>query len=184
MSNIIFFQSIPGKISSRDTMYGELIAIHHALSRCIAWNNLSPAKFAKYFNSNLHLSMLFGNFLLARYIMKALNCKVFSHPRLEMTDNDDMWQIWFNILRKLIEDLPEVRTNIKPFVPYQFFYKQMEKLNEKIVRPSLNLENLPIIQQSLVTISTRNQALQGLLRYSQYSKQNSLNVIAFFTLDF
>ncbi len=65
-------EKIPGLISDRRTMMGELNWIFTAITDTIAWNVLDSELFQKLFRQDLLVASLFRNFLLAERIMKSL----------------------------------------------------------------------------------------------------------------
>ena len=68
------FENVPGKDSDRKTPRGELHWIFTAITDTIAWDTLPSSMFKKIFRQDLLVASLFRNFLLAKRLMKSLNC--------------------------------------------------------------------------------------------------------------
>ena len=76
---------IPGQLTDRRTMLGELNWIFTAITDTIAWNTLPRDVFQRLFRQDLLVASLFRNFLLAERIMKSYDCNPVSHPFLPST---------------------------------------------------------------------------------------------------
>lgn len=149
---------IPGTISDRRTMLGELNWIFTAITDTIAWNVLDSDLFQKLFRQDLLVASLFRNFLLAERIMKSLDCTPVSHPALPSTHEHPLWQAWDLALDMCITQLPHVVGNngltTKDFVSCGFFTEQIEifdawlKYNVSSTTPP---EQLPIVLQILLS---------------------------------
>ena len=87
-------ENIPGKDGDRKTPKGELNWIFTAVADTIAWSCLPPALFQKLFRQDLLVASLFRNFLLAKRIMKSLNCTPQSLPALPDCATHPLWQAW------------------------------------------------------------------------------------------
>ncbi|GIY17317.1 regulatory-associated protein of mTOR [Caerostris extrusa] len=85
---------IPGQVSDRRTMLGELNWIFTAITDTIAWNVLPKETFQHLFRQDLLVASLFRNFLLAERIMRFYNCTPVSSPSLPSTYHHHMWQAW------------------------------------------------------------------------------------------
>ncbi|KNC74303.1 hypothetical protein SARC_13146, partial [Sphaeroforma arctica JP610] len=86
--------SIPGKMTDRKTMKGELFWIFTAITDTIAWNVLPRDLFQKLFRQDLLVAALFRNFLLAERVLTGVNCTPVSYPSLPPTHQHPMWQHW------------------------------------------------------------------------------------------
>ena len=87
-------ESIPGRDNDRKTPKGELNWIFTAITDTIAWTTLPSTIFQKMFRSDLLLASLFRNFLLAKRIMKSLNCTPQSWPPLPDSSSHPLWLAW------------------------------------------------------------------------------------------
>jgi len=87
-------ENIPGKDNDRKTPRGELNWIFTAITDTIAWNTLPSNVFQKMFRQDLLVASLFRNFLLAKRIMKSLNCTPQSWPPLPDSTTHSLWQAW------------------------------------------------------------------------------------------
>ena len=85
---------IPGQLSDRRTMLGELNWIFTAITDTIAWNTLPRDLFQKLFRQDLLVASLFRNFLLAQRIMRSYDCTPVSCPQLPSTHQHPMWEAW------------------------------------------------------------------------------------------
>ena len=68
------FENVPGKDNDRKTPRGELHWIFTAITDTIAWDTLPSSMFKRIFRQDLLVASLFRNFLLAKRVMKSLNC--------------------------------------------------------------------------------------------------------------
>ncbi|CAF5098518.1 unnamed protein product, partial [Rotaria magnacalcarata] len=73
---------IPGTVTDRKSMLGELNWIFTAVTDTIAWNSLPKDTFQRLFRQDLLVASLFRNFLLAERIMRSYGCHVCSRPAL------------------------------------------------------------------------------------------------------
>lgn len=87
-------ENIPGKDNDRKTPRGELNWIFTAITDNIAWNTLPSNVFQKMFRQDLLVASLFRNFLLAKRVMKSLNCTPQSWPPLPDSTTHSLWQAW------------------------------------------------------------------------------------------
>uniref|UniRef100_A0A914DRW0 Raptor N-terminal CASPase-like domain-containing protein n=1 Tax=Acrobeloides nanus TaxID=290746 RepID=A0A914DRW0_9BILA len=90
--NII--EEIPGILTDRRTLLGELNWIFTAITDTIAWNSLPKEVFQRLFRQDLLIASLFRSFLLAERIMGENNCKVVSQPELPSVFNHPLWEYW------------------------------------------------------------------------------------------
>ncbi|KAI1724258.1 target of rapamycin complex 1 subunit mip1 [Ditylenchus destructor] len=90
--NII--DEIPGKLTDRRTLLGELNWIFTAITDTIAWSALPCETFQKLFRQDLLIASLFRSFLLAERIMFENGCHVVSQPSLPSTRSHPCWEYW------------------------------------------------------------------------------------------
>ncbi|KAF7992419.1 hypothetical protein HCN44_001744 [Aphidius gifuensis] len=72
---------IPGQLSDRRTMLGELNWIFTAITNTIAWNTLPRDLFQKLCRQDLLVASLFRNFLFAGRILRSYDCTPVSCPQ-------------------------------------------------------------------------------------------------------
>ena len=150
--SIELLDKIPGQISDRRTMLGELNWIFTAVTDTIAWNSLPRDVFQKLFRQDLLVASLFRNFLLAERVMRSYDCTPVSQPPLPNTHQHTMWKAWdlavdmaLNQLHDIVD--PDRRA---PYEPSSFFEEQLTAFevwlrygNEERQPP----EQLPIVLQ-------------------------------------
>uniref|UniRef100_A0A2C9JG35 Raptor N-terminal CASPase-like domain-containing protein n=1 Tax=Biomphalaria glabrata TaxID=6526 RepID=A0A2C9JG35_BIOGL len=161
---------IPGQLSDRRTMLGELNWIFTAITDTIAWNLLPRELFQKLFRQDLLVASLFRNFLLAERIMRSYNCIPISSPKLPSSHQHYMWQAW-----DLALDLCLQQLTLKPispdgmtFIHSPFFAEQLTAFKvwldygTESRRPP---EQLPIVLQVLLSQVHRVRALDLLGKF-------------------
>ncbi|CAL1542232.1 unnamed protein product, partial [Lymnaea stagnalis] len=161
---------IPGQLSDRRTMLGELNWIFTAITDTIAWNSLPRELFQKLFRQDLLVASLFRNFLLAERIMRSYNCIPVSNPKLPYTHQHTMWQAWDLALDLCLQQLTS-----KPLTPdgmtfahSPFFAEQLTAFKvwldcgTETRRPP---EQLPIVLQVLLSQVHRVRALDLLGKF-------------------
>lgn len=89
-----FVDNIPGKDGDRKSPRGELSWIFTTVTDTIAWSTLPLPTFQKLFRQDLLVASLFRNFLLAKRVMKSLNCTPQSWPPLPDSTTHHLWQAW------------------------------------------------------------------------------------------
>ena len=82
---------IPGTVTDRKSMLGELNWIFTAVTDTIAWNSLPKDIFQRLFRQDLLVASLFRNFLLAERIMRSYGCHVCSRPALPPMFEHRLW---------------------------------------------------------------------------------------------
>ena len=82
---------IPGTVTDRKSMLGELNWIFTAVTDTIAWNSLPKDVFQRLFRQDLLVASLFRNFLLAERIMRSYGCHVCSRPALPPMFEHRLW---------------------------------------------------------------------------------------------
>uniref|UniRef100_A0A915CZ32 Raptor N-terminal CASPase-like domain-containing protein n=1 Tax=Ditylenchus dipsaci TaxID=166011 RepID=A0A915CZ32_9BILA len=90
--NII--DELPGNLSDRRTLLGELNWIFTAITDTIAWSSLPMETFQKLFRQDLLIASLFRSFLLAERIMFENGCHVVSQPQLPSVHSHPCWEYW------------------------------------------------------------------------------------------
>ncbi|GJQ81856.1 hypothetical protein Trydic_g9883 [Trypoxylus dichotomus] len=166
--NINLIDRIPGQITDRKTMLGELNWIFTAITDTIAWNTLPRDLFQKLFRQDLLVASLFRNFLLAERIMRSCDCTPISDPPLPPTFQHPMWQAWDLAVDLSLGQLYQIRECGEPFVHLPFFEEQLTafevwlKLGSEERSPP---EQLPIVLQVLLSQVHRMRALELLGRF-------------------
>ena len=84
---------IPGTVTDRKSMLGELNWIFTAVTDTIAWNSLPKDIFQRLFRQDLLVASLFRNFLLAERIMRSYGCHVCSRPALPPMFDHRLWSV-------------------------------------------------------------------------------------------
>ncbi|MPC18784.1 Regulatory-associated protein of mTOR [Portunus trituberculatus] len=118
---------IPGQLSDRRTLLGELNWIFTAITDTIAWNTLPRDLFQKLFRQDLLVASLFRNFLLAQRIMRSYDCTPVSSPKLPPTHQHPMWVAWDLALELCLDQMPMVLSTEDPYshVHSPFFEEQL-----------------------------------------------------------
>ncbi|XP_069979013.1 regulatory-associated protein of mTOR isoform X2 [Penaeus vannamei] len=156
---------IPGQLSDRRTMLGELNWIFTAITDTIAWNTLPRDLFQKLFRQDLLVASLFRNFLLAQRIMRSYDCTPVSSPQLPPTHQHPMWDAWDLALELCLGQLPTALRTEDPYshVHSPFFEEQLTAfqvwldLGHEQRHPP---EQLPIVLQVLLSQVHRPRALE------------------------
>uniref|UniRef100_A0A2M4A4U5 Putative guanine nucleotide binding protein mip1 n=2 Tax=Anopheles triannulatus TaxID=58253 RepID=A0A2M4A4U5_9DIPT len=156
-------ERIPGQLSDRRTMLGELNWIFTAITDTIAWNTLPPELFQKLFRQDLLVASLFRNFLLAERILRAYDCTPISSPALPPSYRHPMWSAWDLALDIVLKQLPAVLRNDKAFQHSPFFEEQLTAFQvwlEGSTEQRSPPEQLPIVLQVLLSQVHRLRALE------------------------
>ncbi|XP_044015926.1 regulatory-associated protein of mTOR isoform X2 [Aphidius gifuensis] len=159
---------IPGQLSDRRTMLGELNWIFTAITDTIAWNTLPRDLFQKLFRQDLLVASLFRNFLLAERILRSYDCTPVSCPRLPSTYQHPMWQAWDLALDLCLSQLTFVLNNDHEFIHLPFYEEHLTAfevwltLGSKTRNPP---EQLPIVLQVLLSQVHRLRALELLGKF-------------------
>ncbi|KZC07312.1 Regulatory-associated protein of mTOR [Dufourea novaeangliae] len=159
---------IPGQLTDRRTMLGELNWIFTAITDTIAWNTLPRDLFQRLFRQDLLVASLFRNFLLAERILRSYDCTPVSCPKLPPTFQHPMWQAWDLALDLCLAQLPSILENEDQFVHSPFFEEQLTAFQVWLTLGSKNRnppEQLPIVLQVLLSQVHRLRALELLGRF-------------------
>ncbi|UJR21912.1 hypothetical protein I4U23_024982 [Adineta vaga] len=173
---------IPGTVTDRKSMLGELNWIFTAVTDTIAWNSLPKDIFQRLFRQDLLVASLFRNFLLAERIMRSYGCHVCSRPALPPMFEHRLWNAWDMALDLCLKQLPSVLKQTESgirepiYEPSSFFADQLTAFSVWLGENSLltttdereNLkqpEQLPIVLQVLLSQSHRQRALDLLARF-------------------
>ncbi|XP_043200840.1 regulatory-associated protein of mTOR-like isoform X2 [Amphibalanus amphitrite] len=160
---------IPGQLTDRRTMLGELNWIFTAITDTIAWNTLPRDVFQRLFRQDLLVASLFRNFLLAERIMKSYDCTPVSHPFLPSTHKHGMWASWDLAVDVCLLQLPAIiRENRQTYNHSTFFEEELTafqvwlRFGVDVKQPP---EQLPIVLQVLLSQVHRVRALDLLSRF-------------------
>ncbi|CAG5135312.1 unnamed protein product, partial [Candidula unifasciata] len=160
---------IPGQLSDRRTMLGELNWVFTAITDTIAWNSLPQDLFQMLFRQDLLVASLFRNFLLAERIMRSYNCVPVSNPKLPPTHQHPMWQAWDMALDHCLQQLTaKTLTDSMTFTHSTFFGEQLTAFKVWLDNGSESRrppEQLPIVLQVLLSQVHRVRALDLLGRF-------------------
>ncbi|XP_020291270.1 regulatory-associated protein of mTOR isoform X2 [Pseudomyrmex gracilis] len=159
---------IPGQLTDRRTMLGELNWIFTAITDTIAWNTLPRDLFQRLFRQDLLVASLFRNFLLAERILRSYDCTPISSPKLPPTYQHRMWLAWDMALDLCLAQLPTVLENEDRYVHSSFFEDQLTAFQVWLnigSRARSPPEQLPIVLQVLLSQVHRLRALELLGRF-------------------
>ncbi|KAJ8928348.1 hypothetical protein NQ314_019078 [Rhamnusium bicolor] len=170
--NLDLIDKIPGQITDRRTMLGELNWIFTAITDTIAWNTLPRDLFQKLFRQDLLVASLFRNFLLAERIMRSCDCSPVSHPALPPTYQHPMWNAWDLALDLSLGQLAGIIKNEDTFEHLPFFEEQLTAFQVWLQLAELSgseernpPEQLPIVLQVLLSQVHRMRALELLGKF-------------------
>uniref|UniRef100_A0A1I7WT09 Rab-GAP TBC domain-containing protein n=1 Tax=Heterorhabditis bacteriophora TaxID=37862 RepID=A0A1I7WT09_HETBA len=137
-SNLI--EEIPGQLSDRRTILGELNWIFTAITDTIAWNTLPRDDFQRLFRQDLLLASLFRSFLLAERIMAANGCNVVSSPALPSTADHPLWDSWEYTLDLTLNHIHNL---LVPKINFQMVGRDMlSKSNVLALNPLVDLSGI------------------------------------------
>uniref|UniRef100_A0AC35TRU8 Raptor_N domain-containing protein n=1 Tax=Rhabditophanes sp. KR3021 TaxID=114890 RepID=A0AC35TRU8_9BILA len=102
-------ENLPGALSDRRTLLGELNWVFTAITDTIAFTTIPKTLFQKFFREDLLVASLFRSFLLATRVMKAFHCNAVSVPELPPTDKHELWRAWDHALDMCLMKLYETR---------------------------------------------------------------------------
>lgn len=161
---------VPGSLSDRRTMLGELNWIFTAITDTIAWDVLPRDLFQRLYRQDLLVASLFRNFLLGDRIMRTYDCTPVSHPKLPKTYHHPMWRAWDMVVDLCLSQLVDVLEEKSPFKTSTFFAEQLTAFevwldldHSSNQQPDHQL--LPIILQVLLSPVHRLRALDLLSRF-------------------
>ncbi|KAM3956954.1 LOW QUALITY PROTEIN: regulatory associated protein of MTOR complex 1 [Aphomia sociella] len=164
---------IPGQVTDRRTMLGELNWIFTAITDTIAWSSLPADLFQQLFRADLLTASLCRNFLLADRIMRSYNCTPVSSPALPSLARHPLWAAWEHTLDLALAQLPALLADADPephhYTHSPFFRDQLTAfqvwldLGKWSVWPAP--EQLPMVLQVLLSTLHRVRALRLLCRF-------------------
>ncbi|XP_063991237.1 regulatory-associated protein of mTOR isoform X1 [Diachasmimorpha longicaudata] len=166
--NLDLIDKIPGQLTDRRTMLGELNWIFTAITDTIAWNTLPRDLFQRLFRQDLLVASLFRNFLLAERILRSYDCTPVSCPKLPATYQHPMWQAWDLALDLCLTQLPAILESEDQFVHSPFFEEQLTAFQVWLTLGSKSRnppEQLPIVLQVLLSQVHRLRALELLGKF-------------------
>ncbi|XP_019770949.1 regulatory-associated protein of mTOR isoform X2 [Dendroctonus ponderosae] len=159
---------VPGNITDRKSMFGELNWIFTAITDTIAWNTLPRELFQKLFRQDLLVASLFRNFLLAERIMRSCDCTPVSSPALPSTYQHRMWDAWDLVLDLSFGQLPAILKGTATYKNLPFFEDELTAFEVWLGFDSAEEnppEQLPIVLQVLLSQVHRTRALELLGRF-------------------
>ncbi|XP_053607559.1 regulatory-associated protein of mTOR isoform X2 [Plodia interpunctella] len=165
---IDLIDKIPGQVSDRRTMLGELNWIFTAITDTIAWSSLPPPLFQQLFRADLLTASLCRNFLLADRIMRSYNCTPVSSPALPSLARHPLWAAWEQTLDLALAQLPALLPDPKLYTHSAFFRDQLTAFQVWLDLGSARRpppSQLPMVLQVLLSTLHRLRALQQLSRF-------------------
>ncbi|XP_045497811.1 regulatory-associated protein of mTOR [Colias croceus] len=168
---IDLIDKIPGQVTDRRTMLGELNWIFTAITDTIAWSSLPAELFQQLFRADLLTASLCRNFLLADRIMRSYNCTPVSSPALPSLARHPLWAAWEHTLDLALAQLPALLADRAP--PYRhspFFRDQLTAFQLWLDLGKWSVsrappEQLPMVLQVLLSTLHRVRALHILCRF-------------------
>lgn len=160
---------IPGTVTERKSMFGELNWIFTAVTDTIAWDVLPKDAFQRLYRQDLLVASLFRNFLLADRIMRTYDCTPVSHPKLPKTYHHPMWRAWDMVVDLCLSQLVDVIEGA-PFKTSTFFAEQLTAFEvwldlDHSSNQQTDHQLLPIILQVILSPVHRLRALDLLNRF-------------------
>ncbi|PAA49843.1 hypothetical protein BOX15_Mlig010836g3, partial [Macrostomum lignano] len=105
---LAMLSNIPGKLSERKSMLGELNWIFTAVTDTIAYNSIPRDLFHRLFRYDTLLASLFRNFLLAERVLVSYGCTPVTHPLLPPMHKHPLWSAWDHVVDDFMRQLPDV----------------------------------------------------------------------------
>lgn len=84
---------VPGIMTDRRTMLGEIAWLFAAITDTIAWNSMSIDLFQRLFRQDVITASLARNFLLAQRVMYYFECNPVCWPNLPSMQTHRLWQV-------------------------------------------------------------------------------------------
>ncbi|KAJ2945812.1 hypothetical protein O0L34_g4717 [Tuta absoluta] len=159
---------IPGQVTDRRTMLGELNWIFTAITDTIAWSSLPAPVFQQLFRADLLTASLCRNFLLADRIMRSYNCTPVSAPALPSLASHPLWAAWDQTLDLALAQLPGLLSSGAEYRHSPFFRDQLTAFQVWLDLGSAGRSppaQLPMVLQVLLSTLHRVRALQILCRF-------------------
>ncbi|XP_047024257.1 regulatory-associated protein of mTOR [Helicoverpa zea] len=166
---------IPGQVTDRRTMLGELNWIFTAITDTIAWSSLPPELFQQLFRADLLTASLCRNFLLADRIMRSYNCTPVSLPALPSLAAHPLWAAWEHTLDLALAQLPRLLRPAPQAPPADYTHSPFFRDQLTAFQVWLDLgkwcgwrpmpAQLPMVLQVLLSTLHRVRALRLLCRF-------------------
>jgi regulator-associated protein of mTOR len=182
--NMELLDKIPGQLTDRRTMLGELNWIFTAITDTIAWNILPRDLFQRLFRQDLLVASLFRNFLLAERIMRTYDCTPVSYPALPSAFHHPMWNAWDLAVDLCLTQLHPILNEGQQYKHSQFFSEQLTAFEVWLAygsRPDSHPEQLPIVLQVLLSQVHRSRALDLLGRFLNLGPW-AVNLVSLFSI--
>lgn len=162
---------IPGQVTDRRTMLGELNWIFTAITDTIAWSSLSPELFQQLFRADLLTASLCRNFLLADRILRSYNCTPVAAPALPSLAAHPLWAAWEHTLDLALAQLPRLHgPEPAEYTHSPFFRDQLTAFQVWLELGKWRVSRaapaqLPMVLQVLLSTLHRVRALRLLCRF-------------------
>ncbi|KAJ3427542.1 regulatory-associated protein of mtor [Anaeramoeba flamelloides] len=155
---------IPGKLTDRKTLLGELNWVFQSITDTIAWNVLPRKLFQQLYRQDQLTASLFRNFLLAERIMHSLNCNPFTIPEITVTYDNHLWDAWDHCVDIALIQLTEIIENPKlKYRSISFFSNQLTAFDVWLSSSRNINKNLmqKMMIQSAMAFGTNNKSNNG-----------------------
>jgi regulator-associated protein of mTOR len=168
---------IPGLVTDRRTMLGELNWILTAIMDSIAWDILPMATFQRLFRQDLLVSLLSRHFILAQRVMRSYDCTPQSWPEIPSAHNHPLWRTWDFAVDQCLAQLPTLLANSGTsapisYSPSTFFTDQLKAFEVWLlygarIQCDMNprVQQLPVVLQVLLSNVHRLRALELFSRF-------------------
>ncbi|KAL9698857.1 hypothetical protein quinque_002298 [Culex quinquefasciatus] len=158
---------VPGRLSQRPTMKGELNWILTAILDAIAWDSFDSETFGRFYRQDAVMASLFRNFLLADRVMPLFGAHPMTFPALKTCAYHHIWQHWDYVLDMAFTQRQDQLQFGSPAQPFPFFEQQMKAFEVWLSGGVVSHpQQLPIILQTLLSPSYRMRALDLLAKFT------------------
>ena len=138
--------SLPGRISDKRSLLGELQWLLTTVTDAIAWASLPRALFFRLFRQDILCATLFRNFLLADRTLRRAGVSPVSLPRLPETHEHPLWSHWDAALYRAVGLLP---------IALGFGWNDVQRLESLVLSPDIAgaVKFSAVASESAITLS-------------------------------